>query len=112
MKNNSEMICPNCGTILNPAERKTFFAPDTYTCPECHKTFVLKYNYLLLFVELFILLKILEAIANFIARRLTFISDQEPLIFLIELGLAFLISFIQPRFLLKLKISKLVEQKN
>lgn len=61
MKTHSDFTCPDCGTMLEADERKSFFSRDTYTCPECHRTFTVKYNVLLSFAELYLLLKLLEA---------------------------------------------------
>lgn len=109
MKTHSDFTCPDCGTMLEADERKSFFSRDTYTCPECHRTFTVKYNVLLSFAELYLLLKLLEAVSGFIVGKMTFVNDKEPVIFLVEIVLAFIISRFRPGILQKLKIAKLAE---
>lgn len=54
-------------------------------------------------------LKVLDLLSRAIAGKLVFKTNLQLAAFLIELGLALLLSRFQPRLLLKLKIMRLVE---
>ncbi|MDD6229884.1 MAG: hypothetical protein PUA95_04030 [Lactimicrobium massiliense] len=69
----------------------------------------MKYNWILLFIEMFVVLKVLDLLSRAIAGKLVFKTNLQLAAFLIELGLALLLSRFQPRLLLKLKIMRLVE---
>ena len=108
MKANFNFTCPHCGTKLELGKKEAFFSHDTYTCPECHRTFTPKYNKLLLFAEIYILLKLLNMVSSFVVGKMSFVKDKEPIIFLVEIILALIISSFRQGVLQKLKIVKMV----
>lgn len=69
----------------------------------------MKYNWILLFIEMFAVLKVLDLLSRAIAGRMVFTVDLQLAAFLIEIGLALLLSRFQPRLLLKLKIMRFVD---
>lgn len=109
MKCNHDFLCPHCGGKLQLEKSKSSFRRDCYTCGNCNKTFAVKYNWILLFIEMFVVLKVLDLLSRVIAGKLVFTTNLQLAAFLIELGLALLLSRFQPRLLLKLKIIRLVE---
>ena len=69
----------------------------------------MKYNWILLFIEMFAVLKVLELLSRAIAGRMVFTVNLQLAAFLIEIGLALIFSRFQPWLLLKLKIMRFVE---
>ncbi|MDD5851123.1 MAG: hypothetical protein PUC87_03095 [Galactobacillus timonensis] len=69
----------------------------------------MKYNWILLFIEMFAVLKVLDLLSKAIAGRLVFTVNLQLAALLIEAGLALLLSRFQPRLLLKLKIMRFVD---
>jgi len=110
MRRNPNFKCPNCGAKLHISKPKKRFSKDTYTCGSCHKTFVVKHNWLLLFIELYIVMKLLVFVSRAIAGKMVFTRYGEWIVFLIEIVLAFLLSFFGPAWVQKLKIIKFVEK--
>ena len=69
----------------------------------------MKYNWILLFIEMFAVLKVLDLLSRAIAGRMVFTVNLQLAAFLIEIGLALIFSRFQPWILLKLKIMRFVE---
>ena len=69
----------------------------------------MKYNWILLFIEMFVVLKLLDLLSRAIAGRLVFTVNLQLAALLIEAGLALLLSRFQPWILLKLKIMRFVD---
>ncbi|MDD6600563.1 MAG: hypothetical protein PUE98_08900 [Galactobacillus timonensis] len=69
----------------------------------------MKYNWILLFIEMFAVLKVLDLLSKAIAGRLVFTVNLQLAALLIEAGLALLLSRFQPWLLLKLKIMRFVD---
>ncbi|WP_102343089.1 hypothetical protein [Galactobacillus timonensis] len=69
----------------------------------------MKYNWILLFIEMFVVLKLLDLLSRAIAGRMVFTVDLQLAAFLIEIGLALIFSRFQPWLLLKLKIMRFVD---
>ena len=69
----------------------------------------MKYNWILLFIEMFAVLKVLDLLSRAIAGRMVFTVDLQLAAFLIEIGLALIFSRFQPGLLLKLKIMRFME---
>ena len=109
MKCTPNLPCPCCGGKLQLDQSKSSLWHDRYTCRKCSRTFAVKYNWILLFIEMFVVLKVLDLLSRAIAGRMVFTVDLQLAAFLIEIGLALLLSRFQPRLLLKLKIMRFVE---
>lgn len=69
----------------------------------------MKYNWILLFIEMFAVLKVLDLLSRAIAGRMVFTVNLQLAALLIEAGLALLLSRFQPWLLLKLKIMRFVD---
>ena len=109
MKCTPNLLCPCCGGKLQLDRSKSSPWHDRYTCRKCSRTFAVKYNWILLFIEMFVVLKVLDLLSRAIAGRMVFTVDLQLAAFLIEIGLALLLSRFQPRLLLKLKIMRFVD---
>ena len=110
MKCTPNLPCP-CwgGGELQLDQSKSSPWHDRYTCRKCSRTFAVKYNWILLFIEMFAVLKVLELLSRAIAGRMVFTVNLQLAAFLIEIGLALIFSRFQPWLLLKLKIMRFVE---
>ncbi len=109
MRRTRDLPCPHCGGKLQLDQSKSSPGHDRYTCRKCSRTFAVKYNWILLFIEMFAVLKVLDLLSRAIAGRLVFTGNLQLAAFLIEAGLALLLSRFQPRLLLKLKIMRFVD---
>lgn len=109
MKCNHDLLCPHCGGKLQLNKSKSSLRRDCYTCGKCNKTFAVKYNWILLFIEMFVVLKLLDLLSRAIAGRMVFTENLRLAAFLIEAALALIFSRFQPWPLLKLKIMRFVE---
>lgn len=109
MKCNHDLLCPHCGGKLQLNKSKSSLWRDCYTCGKCNKTFAVKYNWILLFIEMFVVLKLLDLLSRAIAGRMVFTENLQLAAFLIEAALALIFSRFQPWPLLKLKIMRFVE---
>ena len=109
MKCTPNLPCPCCGGKLQLDQSKSSPWHDRYTCRKCSRTFVVKYNWILLFIEMFVVLKLLDLLSRAIAGRMVFTVDLQLAAFLIEIGLALIFSRFQPWLLLKLKIMRFVD---
>ena len=109
MRCTRDIPCPCCGGKLQLDRSKSSPWHDRYTCRKCGRTFAVKYNWILLFIEMFAVLKVLDLLSRAIAGRLVFTVNLQLAALLIEAGLALLLSRFQPWILLKLKIMRFVD---
>lgn len=109
MRCTRDIPCPCCGGKLQLDRSKSSPWHDRYTCRKCGRTFAVKYNWILLFIEMFAVLKVLDLLSRAIAGRLVFTVNLQLAALLIEAGLALLLSRFQPWILLKANIMRFVE---
>lgn len=109
MKCTPNLPCPCCGGKLQLDQSKSSPWHDRYTCRKCSRTFAVKYNWILLFIEMFVVLKLLDLLSRAIAGRIVFTVNLKLAAFLIEAALALILSRFQPWLLLKFKIMRFAE---
>ena len=109
MKCTPNLPCPCCGGKLQLDQSKSSPWHDRYTCRKCSRTFAVKYNWILLFIEMFAVLKVLDLLSREIAGKMVFTVNLQLAAFLIEAALALIFSRFQPGLLLKLKIMRFME---